>query len=192
MFKQFLFTFLLILPFQCSPLLAETTKFSVGLSYMYANINDKDFDFVEKYELVKNPKDQLQSFNISSSVFYDNGINIAFSTNRLFNKSIKRSVKRKSDGLIFKNETKTTIDSINLAYKVKRFNPGIVLANVGMSKHLFYNDRVVGYEKKNAIVGGFNLGYFATKHLLPSVTYILPNKELDLEGAVSFNINYLF
>ena len=189
--SKFLLTLSILLS-QCNIALAEKQAFGVGLSYMYANINDKDFDFINKYESVKNPKDQFRSVNFSSSVFYDNGFNTTISTNRLLNNETKRTVKRKSDGLTFQNETKTTIDSITLGYKINRFNPVIVLANVGMSKHLFYKNNLVGYEKKHSIVGGFNLGYFTLTRFIPSVTYILPNKELDLEGAFSINVNYLF
>jgi hypothetical protein len=176
----------------CNIVLAGEIKYNVGLSYLYANINDSKFDYVDKYETITNPKDQLKSISVGISKFYNNNFNWSLNTNRLYNQEIKRTVKRKSDGLLFQNETKTTIDSLIVAYRVKRFNPGLLLANVEMSKFLYYKGSLVGYENKHAILGGLNLAYFATKNLIPSVSYILPNKELDLEGAVSLNINYLF
>lgn len=190
-FKRLFIIALMVYVSSCVPLLAATYKTNIGLSYMYANINDKDFDYVNKYEMVKSPKDQLGSLTLGFSAFYDN-VNITISSNRLLNNDIKRTVKRKSDGLIFHTKTKTIIDSLNVGYNIQRFNPGLVLANVAMSKHLFYQGDQAGYLNKHAIVGGFSLGYFITRHLTPSIIYILPNSELGLESAFSININYLF
>lgn len=176
----------------CNFALSNDVRWNTGISYFYANINDPEYDFVDKYETLKNPKDQLKSISIGLSKFYDNNFNWSISTNRLFNSEIKRSVKRKSDGLIFQNETKTTIDSLLLGYVIKRFNPSLIIVNVEASKFLYYNNSLVGYENKRAIVPGFNLGYFATKNFVSSFSYILPNKELDLEGAFSLNTNYIF
>jgi len=182
------FTFLF---FNCNFLLANNFKLNIGLSYSYANINDPEYDFVNKYETIKNPRDQLKSISVGISKFYNN-FNWSINTNRFFNKQIKRNVKRKSDGLIFENKTKTTIDSLLLGYRIKRFNPSLIVTNVEASKFLYYNDVLVGYEKKRAIIPGINLAYFATKNLIPSFSYILSNKEMDLEGAFSLNINYIF
>lgn len=176
----------------CNIVLANDVRWNVGISYFYANINDPEYDFVDKYETLKNPKDQFKSISVGLSKFYDNNFNWSISTNRLFNSEIKRSVKRKSDGLIFQNETKTTIDSLLLGYRIKRFNPSLIIANVEASKFLYYNNSLVKYENKRAIIPGINLGYFVTKNFVPSFSYILPNKELDLEGAFSLNINYIF
>lgn len=106
----------------CNIVLANDARWNAGISYFYANINDPEYDFVDKYETLKNPKDQFKSISVGLSKFYDNNFNWSISTNRLFNSEIKRSVKRKSDGLIFQNETKTTIDSLLLGYRIKRFN----------------------------------------------------------------------
>jgi hypothetical protein len=189
--KSIIISFIFLLS-TCNFVLANDVRWNVGVSYFYANINDPEYDFVDKYETLKNPKDQFKSISIGLSKFYDNNFNWSISTNRLFNSEIKRSVKRKSDGLIFQNETKTTIDSLLLGYVIKRFNPSIIIANVEASKFLYYNNFLVGYQNKRTIVPGFNLGYFATKNFMPSFSYILPNKELDLEGAFSLNINYIF
>lgn len=189
--KSIIISFIFLLS-TCNFVLANDVRWNVGVSYFYANINDPEYDFVDKYETLKNPKDQFKSISIGLSKFYDNNFNWSISTNRLFNSEIKRSVKRKSDGLIFQNETKTTIDSLLLGYVIKRFNPSIIIANVEASKFLYYNNFLVGYQNKRTIVPGFNLGYFATKNFMPSFSYILPNKELDLKGAFSLNINYIF
>ena len=85
----------------CNFALANDVRWNVGISYFYANINDPEYDFVDKYETLKNPKDQFKSISVGLSKFYDNNFNWSISTNRLFNSEIKRSVKRKSDGLIF-------------------------------------------------------------------------------------------
>lgn len=180
---------LLTLSIKCTPSFA---KASVGLSYMYININDPDFEYIDKYEVIKSPKDQLNNINLSYSVFYDNSFNVSFSTNRLFNNKLSRSVRRKTDNTVFQSNTETVIDSLAIGYKINRFNPALVLSNVGVKKSLYYNGNQVGFEKNSTIVGGLNLGYFATKNFLPSVTYIMPNKELDLKGAYSININYFF
>ena len=176
----------------CNLTLANDVRWNVGISYFYANINDPEYDFVNKYETLKNPKDQFKSISIGLSKFYDNNFNWSINTNRLFNSEIKRSVKRKSDSLIFQNETKTTIDSLLLGYRIKRFNLSLIIGNVEASKFLYYNNSLVGYENKRAIIPGFNLGYFITKNFIPSFSYILINKELDLEYGFSLNINYIF
>jgi len=172
--------------------LANSITWNLGLSYIYTNINDPQYNFVDKYENLKNPKDQLKSISVGLSKFYDNNFNWSISTNRLFSGEIERSVKRKSDGLIFENKSKVTIDPFLLGYKVKRFNISLIVANVKASKFLYYNGSLVGYENKSAILPGFNFGYFANKNFIPSFSYILPSKELDLEGALSLNINYIF
>jgi len=182
----------LITPFQCSIALAEKQTFGVGVSYMYADIKDRHFDFVDKYKLIKDFKEQFRTINFTYSIYYDKGFNVALSTNRPFNDKIKRVVKRKSDGLVFQNETKTVIDSLNVAYRIYRFNYGVVLANVNMDKHLYHKGEMVGYDNEYAIVGGFSLGYFISRKVLSSITYILPSESLDLEGALSFNVNFLF
>jgi hypothetical protein len=189
--KSIIISFIFLLS-TCNFALSNDVRWNTGISYFYADINDPEYDFVDKYETLKNPKDQLKSISIGLSKFYDNNFNWSISTNRLFNSEIKRSVKRKSDGLIFQNETKTTIDSLLLGYVIKRFNPSLIIVNVEASKFLYYNNSLVGYENKRAIVPGFNLGYFATKNFVSSFSYILPNKELDLEGAFSLNTNYIF
>lgn len=171
---------------------ASSIKYNIGLSYLYANINDANFDFVNKYESITNPKDQLKSISFGISKFYDNNFNWSLNTNRLHNRQVRRKVRRKSDGVLFENGTKTTIDSLILSYKIKRYNLGLILANIQMSKSLYYRDSLVSYNNKNTILGGLNIAYFVSKNFVPSVSYILPNKELDLEGAVSLNINYLF
>jgi hypothetical protein len=184
------FIFLLI---NCNFALANEIRWNIGVSYFYANINDSEYDFVNKYETIKSPRDQLKSISVGLFKSYrDNNFNWSINTNRLFNNEIKRSVKRKSDNLIFQNETKITTDSFLLGYKIKRFNPSLIVSNIESSKFLYYNNSLVGYENKRAIVPGINLGYFATKNFVPSFSYILPNKELDLEGAFSLNINYIF
>ena len=169
---------------------AKNIKFNIGLSYLYANINDKNYDYVDKYESAESLKDQ--SFNVGASTFFENNINISLSTNRFLENPVKRTVLRKRDKLQFLNKTKTTIDSISIGYKIKRFNPAVILANVKMQKSLYYKDNLVGKSSNTTIVGGINLGYFVTKNIMASASYILPNRELDLESAFAINLNYLF
>lgn len=169
---------------------ANNIKYNIGVSYLYANINDKNYDYVDKYESAESLKDQ--SFNIGASTFFKNNINVSLSTNRLLENPVRRAVIRKKDKLQFLNKTKTTIDSISIGYKIKRFNPSIVLANVKMQKSLYYKDNLVGKSSNATILGGVNLGYFITKNIIASTSYILPNQELDLESAFVINLNYLF
>lgn len=189
--KSILFSFAFLLSTH-NFALANSVTWNLGLAYIYTNTNDPQYNFVDKYENLKNPKDQLKSISVGLSKFYDNNFNWSISTNRLFSGEIERSVKRKSDGLIFENKSKVTIDPLLLGYKIKRFNISLIVANVKASKFLYYNGSLVGYENKSAILPGFNFGYFANKNFIPSFSYILPNKELDLEGALSLNINYIF
>lgn len=189
--KRVLCLLILINCFTCSASFAKSSSLVLGLSYLCTNTNDKDFDYINKYEEVKNPKEQLKNLSLGYSTFYKN-FNSTLSTNRIFSRKSKRSVIRKADNILFKSQTKLTVDSLTLGYRVDRFNPAIVLANVTSSNHLLYNGSVVAYEKKSTIVGGVQLGYFVTRNLIPSLVYILPNKELDLEGALTVNFNYLF
>jgi len=189
--KSIVISFIFLLC-NCNFLLANNVKLNIGVSYSYANINDPKYDFINKYETIKNPTDQFKSISIGLSKFYSNNFNWSISTNRLFNSEIKRSVKRKSDNLIFQNKTKTTIDSLLLGYRIKRFNPSLIIANVEINKSLYYQNLLVGYENKHSILSGLNLSYFTTKNFVPSFSYILPNKELHLKSVFSLNFNYIF
>ena len=182
----------LILFINCNFAFANDIKLNVGVSYFYADVNDPEYYFVDKYETLKNPKYQFKSVFLGLSKFYDNNFNLSVNTNRLFNTKLKRDVKRKSDNLVFKNKTETIIDSILFGYKIKRYNLSLIISNVKVGKFLYYKNSLVGYEKKTAITSGINLGYFATKNFIPSFTYILPNKHLNLRSAFSLNINYIF
>lgn len=169
-----------------------TSRLNVGVSLGYININDKTYNYANKYELIKNPRDQLKSFSLGYSAFFKNNVNISLSTNRLTTAKYDRTVTRKSDGVSFLNKSTTKIDSLILSYRIKRFNTGLILANVKMNKYLFYNNARVGSTKKTAILGGINLGYFVNKNIVTSLSFIIPNQELELESATLFNINYLF
>ena len=171
---------------------ANDIKLNIGSSYTYINVNDPDYYFVDEYESLTNLNDQLGNISFGISKFYNSNFNWSINTNRLFNNGVKREVKRKKDNVLFYNKTSTEIDSLTLGYRVNRFNPSLIIAKVKVNKFLYHEDLLLGGEKETSTLLGFNLGYFINKKIITSLSYISPNKKLDLESAFSLNVNYIF
>lgn len=173
--------FFSLLPFH---VWGNNINWNVGYSYIYLKVDDSKYDY--------NKKSELSSFSAGFSKFYKNNLNWTITTNRFFNSKIKKKVTRKSDGVRFKNETKIDADSLLLGYTIKRSNISIIFSSVKVEKFLYYKGSLVGHEKKEGILKGFNLGYFIHNNLVSSFSYVSKNREVELKEFFSFNINYIF
>lgn len=160
--------------------------FYIGTSYIYANINDKNYNFVDEFETNRLP------FNLGYSKSFKNNIVISAQTNRILNSENRRSVVDRKTGILLFNKSKLTADNLSIGYRIKRIIPTFVVSNLESSKKLYYKDYIVGSKINHSIVYGLNINYIFTKNINTSIVYIAPNKKLNLEGAFGIGINYLF
>jgi len=187
-----IFLLLFLLFFSCQAAVASSTRLYVGTSWLYANVNEPKYNFVNENEAVKNPKQAINSAYIGVAHYFDNDFNICLQTNRFFNSAVERSVEAKSNHLTFKNKTRLTTDTILIGKRFNRFTPSFLISNSSAEKKLFYKNSLVGKETKTTILYGVNLGYFITRNIVGSVFYIAPNSEFNLESAGGLSLNYIF
>jgi len=172
--------------FSSQAIAKDTTRFTIGLSNIYTNINDINYSFVNEYE-------QVGNFSGASLGIYRSFNNFSFglSTNRLTNvKSERRVVDKSVNNFILKSET--TIDSLSLGRLIGRFNPSLFLARTEVEKELFYRNKKVGGDYDIATLYGFSGGYFITRNINAGIILIAPNERLNLEFGSGIFINYLF
>lgn len=181
---------IILLLFFSNKLFAKDLIFNVGVSAFYANINNPKYDFVNEYELVKDPLSSIRSINVGVIKPIDK-FNIGISTNRLFNSSINRNVIDKRNNKILQNKSKFINDVMSFGYNVGKFNPAVLITNSRLEQTLCYNN-ICNSKKNNAILYGASLSYLLKRNVSVSALYIAPNREFDLESAFGFNINYLF
>tara|TARA_R110000782_G_scaffold244557_1_gene331339 strand:- start:101 stop:619 length:519 start_codon:yes stop_codon:yes gene_type:complete len=151
---------------------------SLGTSISYFKNNDPVYDYADK---------PVNSFNIGYNKSV-NDFNISLTTNRFLNWGIEKKVK--NGNTTFINKTYIDYEAIQLGYRIKRFIPSVLIANVHTEKKLSYNGVFQGKTRNDFIAYGGGLSYIVTKHIITSFNIILPNEEMDFGSSLS--INYLF
>jgi hypothetical protein len=172
-------------------LLAKDFSFNLGVSAIYANINDPKYDFVNEYETVKNPLNSIKSINFGITKSFDN-LNITIQTNRFINFPLTRNVVDKKTGIALQNKSKINSDTLLIGYRFGRFVPALLVSNTKLEKSLYYKGNFQGKQTNYAILYGLNFGYLLSRNTNASLIYISPNKELNLESAIGLGFNYLF
>lgn len=162
----------------------------IGTSLLYTKINDPNYEFVNEYEQLKNPKYQLRSITFGHSVEFDNKLVIDLSSNRLFNKDISRSIKYLPTGSIFLNKTQTSIDSLSLGKRFNRFVPMFFIANVEISKSIYDGNSLLVKTVNHTYFYGFNFITYVNKKISISLFVIAPNKVINLELGGGVGISY--
>jgi hypothetical protein len=188
--KLILISFISLLS-SCDIVLAKDFSFNVGVSAIYANINDPKYDFADKYETVKNPLKSIKSINTGITKSFDN-LNITIQTNRLINSALTRNVVDKNTRIALQNKSKITNDTLLVGYRFGRFVPAVLVSNTKLEKSLYYKGNFQGKQTNHAILYGLNFGYLLSRNTNASLIYIAPNKELNLESAIGLGFNYLF
>lgn len=188
--KLILISFISLL-FSCDLLLAKDFTFSIGVSAIYANINDPKYDFVNKYETIKDPLNSIKSINTGITKSFDN-LNVTMQTNRLINFPLTSTVVNKKTGITLQNKSKIITDTLLVGYRFGRFVPSILVSNTKLDKSLYYKGNFQGKQTNHAILYGLNFGYLLSRNTNASLIYIAPNKELNLESAIGLGFNYLF
>jgi len=160
----------------------------VGTSLFYSNINDPKYIALNEFESITNPN--LNSIYVGI-LHSKNNVVFSIQTNRLFNRSDDISVVD-ANNTVFRNKVKITNDTALLGFRFNRLTPSLLITNTRVDKALFYKGGFVASSSKHSILYGVNLSYFLTKNIVPSFTYIAPNKEQYLESSFGLSINYLF
>jgi len=172
-------------------LFAKDFSVSIGISTIYANVNDPRYDFVNEYESAKDPLNLTKSINVGITKSFDK-LNITIQTNRLINLPLTRSVVDKRTGVTLQNKSKIINDTLLIGYRFGRFIPSLLASNAKLNKSLYYKGNFQAKQTNHAILYGVNLGYLLSRNTNVSLIYIAPNKELNLESAFGFGFNYLF
>lgn len=188
--KLILISFISLLS-SCDLLLAKDFSFNVGVSAIYANINDPKYDFVNEYETIKDPLNSIKSINTGITKSFDN-LNVTIQTNRLINFPLTRTVVDKKTGVTLQNKSKITSDTLLVGYRFGRFVPALLVSNTKLDKSLYYKGNFQGKQTNHTILYGLNFGYLLSRNTNASLIYIAPNKELNLESAIGLGFNYLF
>jgi len=188
--KLILISFISLLS-SCDILLAKDFSFNVGVSAIYANINDPKYDFINEYETVKDPLNSIKSINTGITKSFDN-LNFTIQTNRLINLPLTRSIIDKRTGVTLQNKSKIISDTLIIGYRFGRFVPALLVSNTKLDKSLYYKGNFQGKQTNHAILYGLNFGYLLSRNTNASLIYIAPNKELNLESAIGLGFNYLF
>jgi len=188
--KLILISFISLLS-SCDILLAKDFSFNVGVSAIYANINDPKYDFINEYETVKDPLNSIKSINTGITKSFDN-LNFTIQTNRLINLPLTRSIIDKRTGVTLQNKSKIISDTLIIGYRFGRFVPALLVSNTKLDKSLYYKGNFQGKQTNHAILYGLNFGYLLSRNTNASLIYITPNKELNLESAIGLGFNYLF
>ncbi len=162
------------------------TKISASFSHSFEDY--KNFEYTDS----KNPEDNFKTISFNVTHFFNNGLNISASSNRLINHKSKREAMQ--SGVQFRYDHQSFIDSLSIGYKVNRVNTSLVLANVNL-KSVSYNEYFYRKSKISAIVPAINISYAAYKAgdivAVPSLTFYKSN-ELGITKAVMANINFMF
>jgi len=161
--------------------------FTFGTSFNYSKINHPDYKY-------SNDSDQLKAILKSSSfnigyIKEINRINIGIHTNRLLNRNIKSEVK--ANNKTYHNKTKVAYDALSIGYRINKIIPSLFIANTEVKKKLFYNNQFLGKQDNHVYTYGASLNYLLNKTTLLGASYIAPNEEVGLEGALSLTINFL-
>jgi hypothetical protein len=175
------------------PLIAEASLKGyshIGTSFIYSNINDDNYEFVNKYEEIKNPS--FSGLNYGFTTEYKKLV-IDISSNRLTNLDISRSVIHNKTRQTFLNKTKTTFDSLSIGTKFyDRIVGSVFLANTKINKRIYQDRSLLGKEVKHSILYGINFNYFVTRETSVSVLAIAPDQEFNLKFSLGFGVNFYF
>jgi hypothetical protein len=180
--RKIIITSLLLLIISCNPSFA--IGLSLGASIGYAAINDPNYKDIDS-------GGYSGTLGIGLSQLINKDYLVAIQTTRFINKSSKKRVINKG-GAVLDSKSYIESDSLLAAKIIDRFFYGIVLSNTVVEKSISCQGSVVGKSRSHSILYGASVGYLLTKNIATSLTYIAPNKELDLEGALFTNINYFF
>lgn len=179
--------------YSCDPSFAKplTVKGNFTKSISYLNIKDPDFKIINSNEELGRFKDNLKSFNLGLS-FYKNNFSASITTNRIHNQETEKKVIQRKSGIEFLVKNRITTDILNIGYIYKRFLPSILLINTKLDKDLLYNNEIVSSTSKNAIMKGFNLGYFITKKDMIATYYLFEEKEFNIKDIIGVSYTRLF
>lgn len=165
---------------------ANNKHLHIGISSIYNNIDDKDYESINKYEDIGKPK-----FNYGIAFEFDKII-VDFTTNRLINQISRRTVRHKLSNKLFQNETELIYDSFSVGKRFNRFLPTIFIANTKIDKKLYDGNTLLGRKTIHTFLYGFNLNYLITRKISASLFYILQNNEADLKYSIGIGFNYIF
>ncbi len=184
---------LLLLP---TDTLAKSRDYYFNISYnslLYTHIDNPNYEYVNKYEQITNPfKDSLKSFGVGvSREIYDKWT-VNFTTNRLYSKETKRTVKHKGSGTTLIMRSRIKSDTLQLGKRFNGFLPMLFISNVEFDNSLWNNHYYLNREIHHTFLYGLNFNYFINKHLSSSIYCILPNAELRLDSGCGLVTSYNF
>lgn len=161
--------------------------FTFGTSFTYSKINHPDYKY-------SNDSDQLKAILRSAGLNLGymkeiNKINIGVHTNRLLNRSVNREAR--ANGRIYRNKTKIIYDALSVGYRINKVIPSLFIANTEVKKKLYYNNQLLGKQDNHVYTYGASLNYLLNGGTLLGVSYVAPNEEVGLEGALGLTINFL-
>ena len=165
-------------------------RFSVGLSNIYTNINDNQFNYEDEYEQIGNDFSGNIGINYNTKYNSSSKLLVSLTTNRLFSKFSNRIILDEKENQ-FKLKSRSIVDSLSIGKTEGRFNHSLFIARVDVEKQLFYNEHKLGTKFRDIVLlYGFSGGYFITKDINVGIILIAPNETLDLEFGGGLFINY--
>lgn len=173
---------LILFPFTANAL---NTSFFINSSLLY--VNSDSVDYVNEYETIKNPKDNL-NFSLGANIELDNKFNVAISTNRIYSPYSSRTILYKGNTFELKN--RTTIDTIAVGKRFKRILPMVFVSSVNEERRLVKDHKLINRYDNSSFVYGVNLTAFLNKKVSGSVFCAFPSG--DLNYAIGLGINYYF
>ena len=110
----------------------------------------------------------------------------------MLNQTDSQEIIKKSNNLTFNEKSRIKTDTLLIGYPINKFMPSILITNVQANQNLYYNNKFVGKDDKSSIVYGLNANYSYAKGISFYISFIAPDKELNLTYAINFGINYNF
>ncbi|NVM36902.1 MAG: hypothetical protein HWN81_14995 [Candidatus Lokiarchaeota archaeon] len=151
---------------------------TIGTSLIYTKTNDPSFDYIDETSDIEKPKSLLVGYGTNYKNIY---LNVA--TNRLLSRREKKEVL--IGDRVFISKAKLTYDSFQLGYRYNRLIPNIIGINAKLTR------AVNGFTKTNYVfLRGVGLNIILTEDIIFNSFYILPNKEIYLEGGAGIGITY--
>jgi len=163
-----------------------------GVSASYLNINNPSLEYIKESDKISG----FNSITVGNSESYKDVV-FTIATNRLLNQPLKSDMIL-NNAYFVKRESRVVYDSFQVGYKLGSLNPRLknlipsfLVANTMSNQKIWFNGKMT--EQTNwAYVYGLNLNIFVDEKRFFSMTYILPNKELYLEGGLTVGFNFLF
>lgn len=167
---------------------AQAKDYYFNISYnllSYLNINDPYYEYPNS---ISSPG----SIGVGiSKELYDKWT-VNFTTNRLYSKETKRTVKHKGSGTTLTMRSRIKSDTFQIGKRFDRFLPMLFISNVEVDNSLWNNHYYLNREIHHTFLYGINLNYFLNKHFSSSAYCILPNPELHLDFGCVLATSYNF